>query len=266
MKTPMKRIVCSLAIVLSACGFAQAASSDWFETEGARLRLVTEDAASADGRMKGVLEIDLQPGWKTYWKDPGASGIAPQIDVSASMNVEGAAFSYPAPKRFREGEEVSIGYVEPVALPLTFEVGDPEKFTAIDADILLGICKEICVPVQARLSVTPGGEAGTVDPVILESYSRLPSAASAEFGLAGLRDDGQSLVADAALPADPQGAELFVVAPKGWLLGVPVLDATGGRSAFRIPVIGRPPAAATVAFDYMLVAGGKAVEGQSSLP
>lgn len=266
MKAPMKRIVCSLAIVLSICSFAQAASSDWFETEGARLRLVTEDAASADGLMKGVLEIDLQPGWKTYWKDPGASGIAPQIDVSASMNVEGAAFSFPAPKRFREGEEVSTGYVEPVALPVTFEVGDPEKFTAIDADILLGICKEICVPVQARLSVTPGGEIGTVDPVILESYGRLPSPASAEFGLAGLRDDGESLVADAALPADAQGAELFVVAPRGWLLGVPELDASSGRPAFRIPVAGRPTPGGTATFDYTLVAGGKAVEGQSSLP
>jgi len=266
MKAPMKRIVSTLAIVLSACGFAQAASSDWFETEGARLRLVTEDAADANGRMKGVLEIDLQPGWKTYWKDPGASGIAPQIDISASMNVEGAAFSFPAPNRFREGEEVSTGYVDPVALPVTFKVEDPEKFTAIDADILLGICKEICVPVQAKLSVTPGGEVGAADPVIAESYGRLPSAASAEFGLAGLRDNGELLVADAALPADAQGAELFVVAPKGWLLGVPVLDASGERPAFRIPVIGRPAATGTIAFDYTLVAGGRAVEGQSPLP
>lgn len=262
----MKRIASSLAIIVSTCGLAQAASSDWFETEGARLRLVTEDAAGADGRMKGVLEIDLQPGWKTYWKDPGASGIAPQIDVAASMNVDGAVFSFPAPNRFQEGDEVSIGYVEPVALPLTFAVGDPEKFTAIDADILLGICKEICVPVQARLSVTPGGETGTADPVIAESFGRLPSVASAEFGLASLREDGQSLVAEAALPADTQGADLFVVAPRGWQLGVPVLDTTGERPTFRIPVAGRPTPGGTATFDYTLVVGEKAVEGQSSLP
>jgi DsbC/DsbD-like thiol-disulfide interchange protein len=214
MKPAMKRFILPLAIVAMP-GFSQAASSDWFETDGARLRLVTADAADADGLMRGVLQIDLEPGWKTYWKDPGDAGIAPQVDVSASMNVRSAELSFPAPVRFQEGDEVSIGYVQSVALPVTFQVEDPEKFTAIDADVFLGICKEICVPVQARLSVTPGGEAGEADPAIAEGFNRLPSPASSEFGLAGTRDEGASLLADAALPNGATGGELFVVTPKG---------------------------------------------------
>lgn len=266
MKPAMKRFILPLAIVAMP-GFSQAASSDWFETDGARLRLVTADAADADGLMRGVLQIALEPGWKTYWKDPGSAGIAPQIDVSASMNVRSVALSFPAPVRFQEGDEVSIGYVQPVALPVTFQVEDPGKFTAIDADVLLGICKEICVPVQARLSVTPGGVAGEADPVIAEGFGRLPSAASAGFGLNGIRDEGSSLLADAVMPNGATGGELFIVTPKGWEFGVPVLETTGGQRAFRIPVLSRPEGAASeAAVDYTLVADDKSVEGRSLIP
>lgn len=266
MKPVMKRFILPLAI-LAMPGLAQAASSDWFETDGARLRLVTVDAADADGLMRGVLQIDLDDGWKTYWKDPGDAGIAPQVDVSASMNVRSAELSFPAPVRFLEGDEVSIGYVQPVALPVTFQVEDPEKFTAIDADVLLGICKEICVPVQARLSATPGGVAGEADPAIAEGFSRLPSAASAGFGLNGIRDEGSSLIADAVLPNGATGGELFVVTPKGWEFGVPLLETIDGQSAFRIPVLNRSDGAASKAeLSYTLVADDKSVEGHARMP
>ena len=266
MKPRMKRLLFPLAFLVMP-GSAQAASSDWFETDGARLRLVTADAAGADGLMRGVLQIALEPGWKTYWKDPGSAGIAPQIDVSASMNVRSAELFFPAPARFQEGDEVSIGYVEPVALPVTFQVEDPEKFTAIDADVLLGICKEICVPVQARLSVTPGGETGEADPAITEGFNRLPSPASAGFGLNGIRDEGSSLLADAVLPSGATGGELFVVTPKGWEFGVPTLETIDGQSAFRIPVLNRPEGSTPeTALDYTIVADDKSVEGRSLIP
>lgn len=262
----MKHFVLSLAILVIPAS-VHAASSDWFETDGARLRLVTADAAGADGLMRGVLQIDLEPGWKTYWKDPGSAGIAPSIDISASMNISSAALSFPAPVRFREGDVVSTGYIQPVALPVTFRVDDPQKFTAIDADVLLGICREICVPVQARLSVTPGGDEGAEDPSIAQGYDRLPSPASAAFGLTAIGDAGSSLLAEAILPAGSAGGDLFVVTPKGWEFGIPTLETSGERVTFRIPVLGRPdgPGSGT-ALDYALVAGDRAVEGRARLP
>ncbi len=54
-----------------------ASSSDWFETEGARIRLVTTGKPAADGKLKGMLDIELKPGWKTYWRDPGDAGVPP---------------------------------------------------------------------------------------------------------------------------------------------------------------------------------------------
>lgn len=266
MKPAMKRFILPLAIVTMP-GSSQAASSDWFATDGARLRLVTADAAGADGLMRGVLQISLEPGWKTYWKHPGEAGIAPQIDVSASMNVKSAELAFPPPVRFQEGDEVSIGYVQPVSLAVTFRLEDPEKFTAIDADVLLGICKEICVPVQARLSVTPGGEARQADPAIAEGFTRLPSPASAGFGLTEIRDEGSSLVAVAVLPEGSGGADLFVVTPEGWAFGVPALETTGEYRAFRIPILSRPDSPVSgIGLSYTLVADDTSVDGQTPMP
>ena len=48
------------------------------------MRLVTTGSRDADGRLEGILDIELKPGWKTYWRDPGDAGVPPTIDVSAS--------------------------------------------------------------------------------------------------------------------------------------------------------------------------------------
>lgn len=32
----------------------------------------------SDGTIKAVLDVDLLPGWKTYWRDPGEAGVPPR--------------------------------------------------------------------------------------------------------------------------------------------------------------------------------------------
>ncbi|MEM9732538.1 MAG: hypothetical protein AAF903_03505 [Pseudomonadota bacterium] len=72
----MKSALTSIALALLATTAAHGASSQWFETEGAKIRLV--GLPSADGKMIDAgLQIELEEGWKTYWKSPGASGLPP---------------------------------------------------------------------------------------------------------------------------------------------------------------------------------------------
>ena len=78
-----------LAGVLAVSGIpAMALDSGWVTTEGARMRLVVDPEPDPSGITRGALEIDLDEGWKTYWIDPGASGIPPQIDFSPSTGIE----------------------------------------------------------------------------------------------------------------------------------------------------------------------------------
>ena len=44
----------------------------------------------------------MQPGWKTYWRYPGDSGVPPRFDFSGSENLKDAKVLCPAPQRFTD--------------------------------------------------------------------------------------------------------------------------------------------------------------------
>lgn len=242
-----------------------AGASDWHETNGARIRLVTAGQPEPDGSLHGALEIALEPGWKTYWRDPGDAGIPPQIDVSPSTNIAGAAIEFPPPVRFHEGW---AGYDRSVSLPVRFSIDDPARFSAVEADIFLGVCKEVCVPVQARLSATQhtlDGEAEN-DAAVAAAFATLPGPTAPNFRVDSLRDDGDSIVATITLPGGTT-ADLFVVTPEGWVFGPPEAVAGEGGLSFSILVAERPAgtAAVPVMVDYTLVAGAASVSGTTPL-
>jgi DsbC/DsbD-like thiol-disulfide interchange protein len=245
---------------------AAAGSSDWFATDGARLRLVAIDEPTADGTLRGALEIALDPGWKTYWADPGDAGIPPQIDVTGSTNVAAAELAFPPPQRFRDAYVTWAGYRGAVSLPVTFRVDDPARFSAIDATVTLGVCEEVCIPVHAQLSVI--GRSATEEDdaraVVEQAFAALPPQPDAAFGVASASDRGKAIEFQARVPADAADAELFVITPAGMKLGHPSSSGTGAERTFSFP-IERRGASAPAAFDYTLVAGEKAVSGRIGL-
>ena len=52
--------------------------------------------------LRAGIEIKLQPGWKTYWRYPGDSGVPPRFDFSGSENLKTAKVLYPAPHLFTD--------------------------------------------------------------------------------------------------------------------------------------------------------------------
>src|SRR5262245_19830212 len=137
---------------------AFASATDWMEVEGARVRLITAGAADADGVLKGALEVDLEPGWRTYWRDPGDAGVPPQLDISKSTNVATAELLFPTPERFDDGSAKWAGYRHPVTFPVTFKMKTPGDPSMIAADVFLGVCKSICIPVQATFTLDPASD------------------------------------------------------------------------------------------------------------
>ncbi|MGN6748120.1 MAG: protein-disulfide reductase DsbD domain-containing protein, partial [Xanthobacteraceae bacterium] len=53
--------------------------------------------------LRAGVEIKLDPGWQTYWRDPGDSGAPPSFDFSGSENVKAVNVLWPAPERFPDG-------------------------------------------------------------------------------------------------------------------------------------------------------------------
>src|SRR2546430_2996659 len=69
--------------------------------------------------LLGGIAFQLDPGWKTYWRNPGDSGVPPRFDFSKSENIEAVTVLWPAPKKFDDGAGGhSLGYRDQILLPL----------------------------------------------------------------------------------------------------------------------------------------------------
>jgi DsbC/DsbD-like thiol-disulfide interchange protein len=243
---------------------ALASSSDWFETQGGRIRLVTAGEPDEAGQLRGMLEIDLKPGWKTYWRDPGDAGVPPQIDVSASTNIASAEFAFPAPERHDDGSFKWAGYDEKVALPLTFTLKSPTDAALIEADLFLGVCETICIPAQTKLRLDPAS--GPDNPedtaAVSAAFAALPAPATPEFGVSSARKSGSKLIVEAKFPGDPASAEFFLAGEEGYAFGAPERIGDDGKTLFSVEILARPDSAPTGdGLHYTLVTDTGAVSG-----
>jgi DsbC/DsbD-like thiol-disulfide interchange protein len=261
----MKALFASAALVTLLAGLpARASSSDWFETDGARIRLVTAGKPDAQGKLTGILDIELKPGWKTYWRDPGDAGVPPTIDVSANPNIAKAEFDFPAPQRHDEGDFNWAGYDYPVALPITFTLKDPAGAATIDAAVFLGVCETICVPVQAKLAVDPANDPDNPDDTsaVSAAFAAIPPAATPQFGVKPAEKTGDAkVVFEATFPGDPESAELFVAGDGNYVFAMPVREERDGKTFFSVEVT-RPDEKPTgPGLHYTLVTNAGAVSG-----
>lgn len=133
----------------------------------------------ADGVRMAGLEIDLAPGWKTYWRAPGDAGIPPQIDFTGSQNVASAVLHWPAPEIFTSAGMRTVGYHGGILLPVEITPQDPAKPVALKAQAVIGICDRICVPVTLHLEADLSGK-GAPDARIEQALALEPKPIDAK--------------------------------------------------------------------------------------
>lgn len=254
-----------LAMAALAPSAARAAATDWIEQEGARIRLVAAEPTAEDAAIRAALVVELKPGWKTYWRDPGDAGVPPLLTLTGGSNVQSSVMEFPAPERFEEGAAKSIGYKEPVSFPLTFSLQAPGKPSAVKATAFLGVCEEICIPVQVEFALdVPVAVGSTADQALVQAaFDALPGAPGEGFGLASLGYQPKALEIEIAAPPSASQTELFIAAER-FLFGVPQLvSKQNGKSRYSIPIVFAPKTAKiedTEVF-YTIKSGGKAVSG-----
>ncbi len=112
------------------------------------------------GRRMGALRVTLAPGWKTYWRvTGGGAGIAPRFDWSESTNLADARPLWPRPEVLSEAGLQVIGYENQLVLPFEFTARIPGQPMQLRARLEMGVCSEVCIPVD--LSVSADGGNGT---------------------------------------------------------------------------------------------------------
>ena len=106
---------------------------------------------TTEGNHMAALRISLKDGWKTYWRVPGTSGIPPTFQWDGSRNIASVQVHWPAPKVYMQDGIQTIGYKGDVVLPLEFKPIDASRDIAVNAQVDLGVCSDVCIPVTSQM-------------------------------------------------------------------------------------------------------------------
>src|ERR1700722_9341302 len=175
------RVAFGFAATLLASSLAiQARAQDaspWQRDGHSAIRLL---AGSRSGSvLLGGIGFPLQPGWETYWRTPGDSGVPPRFDFSKSDNVEAVTVLWPAPTKFDDGAGgFSLGYHDQVGRPLRIVPKVNDKPVTLRANINYAVCEKICIPVEASTELTFASVASTEDSVLFAALDTVPKPAS----------------------------------------------------------------------------------------
>ncbi len=166
---------------------------------GSSVRLL-DGGLRDDGTYLAGLEIDLDPGWKTYWRMPGKGGLPPGFDWSGSENVASVEVLWPAPLRLEDAYGDSIGYTQRVILPLEVEPTDADEMVRLSVTGLIGVCEKVCVPLDVDLTATldPEASGGRIE----RHLDRVPRAATvAEADAIESKRSADGMTLDLVLPS-----------------------------------------------------------------
>ena len=107
-------------------------------------------------RYAGV-QLRMEDGWKTYWRNPGDSGVPPTFDWSGSKNLKSVDVFYPVPHRFSDANGTAIGYDNEVVFPIRVTPKQADKPIQLSLTFDYGLCKDLCIPNSVDLT---GGYSG----------------------------------------------------------------------------------------------------------
>jgi DsbC/DsbD-like thiol-disulfide interchange protein len=268
------RLLAALVLACPLLGLATGAdASPQMQGLHSRVRLVS--GGTEGGRMLAGVEIVLDRGFKTYWRNPGESGLPPRFEWAGSRNAGAIDLRWPAPKRTEDAGGVSYTYADRVIFPLLVTPADPKAPVRLELALEYGVCKEICIPARAEIALDLSPD--TIgEGLIRLALARVPQpqALGAEVPLSILAaaplpgSDGKPRIA--VTVRSPEGASptLFAEGPDGWFVSTPgESEFVGpGRHRFVMTVEERPKdAGGPLPLRLTLVAGGQAVESEAEV-
>jgi DsbC/DsbD-like thiol-disulfide interchange protein len=262
-----------LASSLSVEAHAQDASP-WIRDGHSAVRLL---AGSRSGTvLLGGIAFQLEPGWKTYWRTPGDSGVPPRFDFSKSENVEAVTILWPAPTKFDDGAGGhSLGYHNQIVLPLRIVAKNADKPVTLHATVNYAVCEKLCIPVEADPVLAFTSVASTEDSALFAALDTVPKPANIgdpnPLTILDVKRDGKTTVlVDVAAPGNTGDVNLFVEGPTpDWSLPVPkpVEHSPPGVKRFSFELDGVPPGTNPegAALKLTLVGGDHSYEFNTNL-
>src|SRR5690242_13481428 len=254
----LARLAVRLAVVFAlglAVG-APASAGPATEQHPVTARLVLGLAATAPGATLWVdLHLDIAPGWHTYWRNPGDSGLPTEIAWSLPPGFSAGDISWPVPERFVSNGIGNYGYSRTVDLlvPITApQQPTPSGEARLEATASWLVCSEICIPGEAKLNLmlpvaaAPAPPDPTTAALFAAARSRVPKPAgfAAQFRVSE-KQIRVHVPAEATAGADANTASFFPLDPNIVDVGgEPKIERRGGAVDILLPKASGPSAVA----------------------
>lgn len=242
----MKRAIlsCFAILTISAAVISPAVAQGLFgqKTDYASVYLHSGRAMN-DGGRKTALRMELKPGWKTYWRNPGDAGIPPHFDWSGSTNLKAVTIAWPTPLVFDTYGSRTIGYEERMVLPLTMTPENPAEPINIKLNFTYGLCSDICIPAQQDIAMTIAPDAPEDGGYFLDRAAATTPISAAEGGMIAHEckvegaGEKRRFVASLSVAAPFQAAPVVIAeGPDGVWLGPTTTRVQGGKLLVEGPV------------------------------
>ncbi len=167
-------------LMLASSAFAQTRATGPHTT----VMLLANRASVASGEQLLIgLHFQMEKGWHIYWENPGDSGEPPEIQWQVPTGFRVGAVEWPTPEKLTAPSIVDYGYENDVLLfaPLSAPAAvRNRKSITIAANVNWLVCREMCIPGKAQLSLTlpaAGRDAAksTTEAMFWKAHSELPA-------------------------------------------------------------------------------------------
>jgi DsbC/DsbD-like thiol-disulfide interchange protein len=250
-------------------------ASAWDGDSRAAMRLIGATARDENGAqiLRAGVELKLAPGWKTYWRYPGDSGVPPRFEFDQSENVKSVTVLWPAPLRFDDSDGTTIGYKGNIVFPLRIEAKDRTRPVTLRLRLDYAVCEKICVPVDAKADLVVDGKTQANDAAVAAAERVVPKPqalrAAAPLSVVNVAVDHAAkparVVVEVAAPKDA-AVVMFAEGPTPeWALPLPEpVDGAGdpSRRKFAFTLDGVPSGVSPkgAVLKLTAVSGGQAIE------
>ena len=167
------------------------------------------------------LQLAHQPGWHTYWKNSGDSGLPTVLEWQLPAGIDAGEIAWPTPKKIPIGTLANYGYENTILLPVPVTVAP--GFNASQLNVKLKatwlICRKECIPQEGEfaLSVPVKSSTGASTKLFQDTFAATPKPLAA--GASRLEVAGAAIkVSLAGLPAALQGKVLALFPETGSII------------------------------------------------
>lgn len=152
------RVLAPVALALLMVGNALAAGSGPVRRDYIEVELLSRNASVQPGQPLEVgLRLTPDPHWHAYWKNPGDSGLPTEIAWTLPAGATASDIAWPYPDVIPLAHLINYGYDGEHLLPVTIDVPadlTPDQPFVIEAEADWLVCEEICIPGDARLTLS----------------------------------------------------------------------------------------------------------------